>query len=57
MNAAFFATACLLAILVTYWGSAKNEPVWLTRFLGQRSQQTPESQAMGKSSKKKWRGR
>jgi hypothetical protein len=57
MNSVFFAIACLLVILVTYWGSATVEPVWLTRFLGQRSQQTPESQAMGKSSKKKWRGR
>jgi hypothetical protein len=56
MNSVFFAIACLLVILVTYWGSAKNEPGWLTRFLGQRSLQTPESQLINKPSKK-WRGR
>jgi hypothetical protein len=56
MNAAFFAIGCLLVILVTYWGSAKVEPAWLTRFLGQRSLQTSESQAINKPSKK-WRVR
>jgi hypothetical protein len=56
MNAIFFATGCLLVILVTYWGSAKVEPGWLTRFLGQRSLQKPESQPISKSSQK-WRVR
>jgi hypothetical protein len=56
MNAAFFAIGCLLVILVTYWGSAKNEPVWLTRFLGQRSLRTSETQPIEKPSKK-WRVR
>jgi hypothetical protein len=36
MSAAYFAIACVVMVLVIYWGSAEPEPTKLARFFGRR---------------------
>ena len=52
MNAIYFAVACIVMMLVIYWGSAKPEPERLARFFGQRApSERPDN------SRNKWRPR
>ena len=53
MNAIYFATACILMVLVIYWGSAKTEPERLTQLFGQRANRDANALPPGGASKKK----
>jgi hypothetical protein len=55
MNALYFATGCILIILVIYWGSDQIEPPWLSRLFGRATEQPPEAIALAAKKKKQRR--
>jgi len=54
MNAIYFATGCILVILVIYWGSADPEPAWLKDFFGRGEQKTDSAEAAARKKKRRW---